>query len=261
MNPLEPDPYLKTALEAAARATQIVRESANVALEVSTKSSPRDLVTQIDLQSERAIREIISRHHPDHSVLGEEGGGTGGRTDNSPYRWVVDPVDGTSNFARGIPHFAVSIGLEHAGQGLLGVIANPTLGDTYQATRAQGAFKNGRRLVVSRCTNLADAFITMSFSADTRVSDRATPVWNALLTRCQTLRRMGSTALELALLAEGKIDAFVGFGQGAWDLAAGMVLVAEAGGEVRLFEDGATCIASSSGALLEQLEPLLYAAS
>ncbi len=248
------DPYLKTALEAAARATQIVKESIEIDLEIITKSSPRDLVTQIDFQSEQAIRETIRCHHPDHSILGEEGGLTG----NSPYRWIVDPIDGTSNFARGIPHFAVSIGLEHDSRGLLGVIANPTLGDTYQAVIGQDAFKNGRRLFVSSCTDLGDAFVTMSFSADSRVSDRAGLLWDALLTRCQTLRRLGSTALELALLAEGKIDAFVGFGQGAWDVAAGTVLVKEAGGEVKLFDGGATCIGAASGELLEQLEALLY---
>lgn len=258
MTPPEADLYLKTALEAAARAVQIVKESSGVDLEISTKSSPRDLVTQIDLQSERAIRETIRHRHPDHSILGEEGGEEeGGLTGGSPYRWVVDPVDGTSNFARGILHFAVSIGLEHSGRGLLGVIANPTLGDTYGAVRGQGAFKNGRRLSVSACTDLGEAFVTMSFSADARVSDRAGLVWNALLSRCQTLRRMGSTALELALLAEGKTDAFVGFGQGAWDVAAGAVLVEEAGGQVRLLDGGATCIAAASAALLEQLEALL----
>ena len=253
MTPPEADLYLKTALEAATRAVQIVKESSLADLEISTKSSPRDLVTQIDLQSERAIRETIRRRHPDHSILGEEGGHTG----TGPYRWVVDPIDGTSNFARGVPHFAVSIGLERSGQGLLGVIANPTLGDTYGAVQGQGAFKNGQRLSVSACTDLGDAFVTMSFSADARVSDRAGWMWNALLSRCQTLRRMGSTALELALLAEGKTDAFVGFGQGAWDVAAGTVLVKEAGGEVGLFDGGATCIAAASGRLLEQLEALL----
>lgn len=180
----EADLYLKTALEAAARATQIVKESAKGTLEISTKSSSRDLVTQIDHESERAIRDVISRRHPDHSILGEEGGLAG----TSPYRWVVDPVDGTSNFARGIPHFAVSIGLEHGGQGLLGVIANPTLGDTYGAVQGQGAFKNGGRLSVSSCVDLSEAFVTMSFSADARASDRARPVWDALLTRCGTLR-------------------------------------------------------------------------
>ena len=247
------DPYLATAFGAAARATQIIREGAKTDLVVQTKSSPRDLVTQIDLASERAIREAILHDHPEHSILGEEGGLVG----SHHYRWVVDPVDGTSNFARGVSHFAVSIGLEHKGKGYLGVIVNPTTGDTYHAVRGQGAFKNGNRLQVSGCAVLAAAFVTMSFSTDKGAVNQANPVWEALLTRAQTLRRMGSTALELALLAEGKIDAFIGFGQGPWDVSAGTVLVEEAGGAVKLFGDGATFIAAASGELLEGLEALL----
>ena len=247
------DPYLATALEAAARATQIIRDGAKTDLEVSTKGNPRDLVTQVDLASERAIREIIWRDHPEHSILGEEGGLLG----IHPYCWVVDPVDGTSNFARGVPHFAVSIGLEHDGKRVLGVITDPTTGDTYQAVRGQGASKNDDRLQVSGCVALEAAFVTVSFSADEVVIGQAKPLWNALLTRCQTLRRMGSTALELALLAEGKTDAFVGFGQGAWDVAAGAVLVEEAGGSIRRLDDGATFLAAASEELLESLEGLL----
>ncbi len=247
------DPYLVTALEAAARAAHIIREGAGTDLEVRTKSSPRDLVTRIDHASERAIREIILRGHPGHSILGEEGG----RTGSHPYLWVVDPVDGTSNFARGVPHFAVSIGLEHGGDGVLGIITNPTTGDTYHAARGQGAFKNGERLRVSGCADVGSAFVTVSFSADEAVIDRAKPVWDALLTRAQTVRRMGSTALELALLTEGKTDAFVGFGQGAWDVAAGAVLVEEAGGSVRRLDGGATFLAAASVTLIQQITTVL----
>ncbi len=193
------------------------------------------------------------REHPEHSILGEEGG----RTGSHHYCWVVDPVDGTSNFARGVPHFAVSIGLEYGGDGVLGVVTNPTTGDIYHVVRGQGAFKNGERLRVSRCAELGAAFVTVSFSTDEAVIDRAKPVWDALLTRAQTLRRMGSTALELALLAEGKTDAFVGFGQGAWDVAAGAVLVEEAGGSVRRLDGGATFLAAASGELLGELEGFL----
>lgn len=246
-------PYLAIALEAAARATQIIEESVGAALEIRTKSSPRDLVTQVDHASERAIREVIWRDHPEHSILGEEGGLTG----TGPYRWVVDPVDGTSNFARGVPHFAVSIGLEHEGDGYLGVITNPTLGDSYHAVHGQGAFKNGDRLRVSGCAALGAAFVTMSFSAEEGAVSQAKSVWDALLTRCQALRRMGSTALELALLAEGKTDAFIGFGQGVWDYAAGSLLVEEAGGRVKCLADGTTILAASSGVLLGKLEALL----
>jgi myo-inositol-1(or 4)-monophosphatase len=245
------DSYLATALEAAAAAQRVIREGAAGALEVRSKTNPRDLVTQVDTASERVIREIIARHHPDHAVLGEEGGDV--TPGPSPYRWVVDPLDGTSNFVRGLPHVAVSIGLEHHGERILGVVAHPTTADLYHAVRGAGAFKNGEPLRVSGVIELSAAFVTMSFSADPTVIAQATPVWESLLKRAQTLRRLGSTALELALLAEGKIDVFVGFGQGAWDTAAGAVLVTEAGGQVALLDGGATCVAAASAALLDEV--------
>ncbi len=252
MTELEPN-LLKTALEAATRAMQIVREGASVPLEIRTKSGPKDLVTQVDLASEAAIREVIGQNHPEHSVLGEEGGSVG----ESPYRWVVDPLDGTSNFARRLPHHAVSIGLEHSGAGALGVVGGPVLGDIYRAERGAGSFKNDAPIAVSGCQALSGAYVTMSFSTEGTAVLRATALWDVLLARAQVLRRLGSTALELAWLAEGKIDAFVGFGQGAWDVAAGRVLVEEAGGSVALLDGGATCIAASSGALLQEIEGVL----
>lgn len=255
------DPYLATALEAAVAACRVIREGAASALIVRSKSNPRDLVTQVDTAAERVIREIIARRHPDHPVLGEEGGvgggGSGITPTLSPYRWVVDPLDGTSNFVRGLPHVAVSIGLEHHGEGVVGVVAHPATSNLYRALRGAGAFKNDEPLSVSGITELSEAFVTMSFNADSAVVARATPVWGALLSRAQTLRRLGSTALELALLAEGKIDVFVGFGQGAWDTAAGAVLVSEAGGQVALLDGGATCVAAASVALLDEVLGLL----
>lgn len=249
------DPYLATALEAAVAACRVIREGAADALIVRSKSNPRDLVTQVDTAAERVIREIIARHYPDHPVLGEEGGVVTPAL--SPYRWVVDPLDGTSNFVRGLPHVAVSIGLEHHGEGVVGVVAHPATSDLYRAVRGADTFKNDEPLSVSGLSELSAAFVTMSFSADPAVVVRATPVWGALLGRAQTLRRLGSTALELALLAEGKIDVFVGFGQGAWDTAAGAVLVSEAGGQVALLDGGATCVAAASAALLDEVLGLL----
>lgn len=245
--------YLQTALEAAARATNIVWASASESLEIRTKSSPKDLVTQVDLASEAVIREVISHNHPEHSVLGEEGGLVG----KSIYRWIIDPIDGTSNFARGLPHHAVSIGLECDGEGFLGVITQPTLGDVYRAELRAGSFKNGVSIAVSGCHALSEAYVTMSFSTEGGAVPQAKALWDVLLVRAHTLRRLGSTALELAWLAEGKVDVFIGFGQGAWDVAAGRVLVEEAGGSVTLLDDGSTCIAASSEALLGEIKTLL----
>jgi myo-inositol-1(or 4)-monophosphatase len=244
---------LKTALEAAARATEVIRESYDHDLEVTTKTSASDLVTQVDLASERAIREVILSHHPDHSILGEEGGLTG----ESPYRWVIDPIDGTSNFARSLPHFCVSIGLEHGGAGVLGVIADPNLNHVYSAVRGMGASKDEQPIRVSGCNRVAEATVAMGYRSDPATLARVLPVWGHLSRHVVALRRMGSTALELALLAEGVIDGYLGFGQGAWDIAAGMVLVTEAGGVVKTFDAGTTLIAASSGELLDELEGIL----
>lgn len=250
---MNPHDLLQVALEAAARATQVVREGALGDLEIRTKSSPKDIVTQVDLASERMIREVIRSHHPNHSILGEEGGLVG----ESPYRWVIDPIDGTSNFARGLLHYAVSIGLEHDKQGLVGVVSQPVLNDVYHAEHGSGSFKNGQAIRVGGCKALSEAYVTMSFSTDSSVMAQATTLWNVLLTRVQTLRRLGSTALELAWLAEGKIDAFIGFGQGAWDVAAGRVLVEEAGGTVMVLDDGATLVAASSAELAQEIGAIL----
>lgn len=243
--------YLSTALEAAAKAVQIVRDGAESTLDIRSKGRPNNIVTQIDVASERAIRETILAAFPNHSILGEEGGLIG----DSPYRWIIDPLDGTANFARGLPHYCVSVGLEHAGEGLVGVVANPLTGDVYRAERGAGCLKNDRPVGVSGCRTVAEAYLSMSFGPD------ESAFWDALLRRSHTLRRLGATALELAWVAEGKLDAYVGFGQGAWDLAAGRVLVAEAGGAVKMFDGGKSCIAAASEELLEELEGLLSASA
>lgn len=242
--------HLNTALAAAARAVQIVRSGAESTLDIRSKGRPNDVVTQVDIASERAVRETILAAYPDHSILGEEGGLVG----SGPYRWVVDPLDGTANFARGLPHYCVSVGLEYEGEGSVGVVANPLTGDVYRAERGAGCFKNDRPASVSGCRSVRDAYVSMSFGSEEAA------LWDALLRRSHTLRRLGATALELAWVAEGRQDAYVGFGQGAWDLAAGRVLVAEAGGAVKVFGGGRSCIAAASAELLRELESMLASA-
>lgn len=242
--------YVYTALEAAAKAVRIIQNGAGNALDVRSKGRPNDIVTQVDVASEQAIRETILAAFPDHSILGEEGGLVG----SGPYRWVIDPLDGTANFARGLPHYGVSVGLEYGGEGLVGVVANPLTGDVYRAERGAGCFKNDRPASVSGCRRVQDAYISMSFGSEEAA------FWDALLRRSHTLRRLGATALELAWVAEGKLDAYIGFGQGAWDLAAGRVLVAEAGGAVKMFGGGKSCIAAASAELLGELEDALASA-
>lgn len=258
MNPaLAKHPYLKTALDAGQAAQKLIQASNYSELKIRSKTGPGDIVTQLDLASEACIREIILRDFPDHSILGEEGGLSG----NSPYRWILDPIDGTSNFARGIPHFCVSIALEQAAQGELGVIVNPSLNETYYAVKHLGACKNTQPLRVSKCQKLIDAFVSMSFSSKPADLVTVKTLWDKLLEQAQTLRRMGSTALELAYLAEGKLDAFIGFGQSPWDLAAGIVLVEEAGGFALFDESKGLCLAAASKPLFDELQTLIKKAS
>ncbi|MCA9836912.1 MAG: inositol monophosphatase [Trueperaceae bacterium] len=245
--------FLKIALEAGHAAMTLLNDSDTSELTIKSKTSHRDIVTQFDIASEAKIREILAKAFPEHSILGEEGGQVG----NSPYRWILDPIDGTSNFARGIPHYSVSIGLEKEGEGEVGVIMNPSLKDAYSAQKGSGAFKNGQAIRVSEGSELLRAFVTMSFGSKPEDVKQASATWTKVLAGCQTLRRMGSTALELALLAEGKIDAFIGYSQSPWDVAAGMVLVREAGGVAFFDEPKKLCIAASNTFIFEELNTLI----
>ncbi len=245
--------FLRTALEAGHAAMRLLNESDTTELRIKSKTSHRDIVTQFDLASEACIREILSREFPEHSILGEEGGQVG----ESPYRWILDPIDGTSNFARGVPHYSISIGLEKDGMGEVGVIMNPSLKDAYSAQKGAGAFKNAKTIKVSESQELLTSFVTMSFGSLPEDVKLASSVWTKVLAGCQTLRRMGSTALELALLAEGKIDAFMGFSQSPWDVAAGLVLVKEAGGLAYFDEVKKICLATSSKPLFDELKSFI----
>lgn len=245
--------YLETALSAANAASAHILESLTKTFTISTKSNPRDIVTQVDIETETLIRSIIAKQYPEHSILGEEAGQTG----SSDYRWIIDPIDGTNNFARRIPHFCVSIALELNNLEHTGVIVNPSLAETYQAQKDAASFKNNKAISVSDCENLETAFVTMSFSSQPKDVKFANPIWEDLLSKCHVARRMGSTALELAFVAEGRSDAFVGFGQNHWDYAAGILLVKEAGGVVDLEDNGKTLIAASSASLAAELKALI----
>ena len=245
--------FLRTALEAGYAAMNLINESDTSELRITSKTSHRDIVTQFDLASEACIREILSRDFPEHSILGEEGGQVG----DSPYRWILDPIDGTSNFARGVAHYSISIGLEKDGVGEVGVIMNPCLKEAYAAQRGKGAMKNDHPIKVSEAQELISSFVTMSFGSLPEDVKLASAAWTKVLAACRTLRRMGSTALELALLAEGKIDAFIGYSQSPWDVAAGMVLVHEAGGIAHFDKTKKICLAASSRTLFDEMRLMI----
>ncbi|MGF1466982.1 MAG: inositol monophosphatase family protein [Sandaracinaceae bacterium] len=202
----------------------------------STKRSPSDLVTEVDLASERLVRDRLATAFPDHVVVGEEQGGA--VTDDGPV-WYVDPVDGTTNFAHGHPWFSISLALFRDGQPEVGVVHAPALALTFAAARGQGATRNGRPCRVSSVTDIERSLLATGFG-----SRRATRPDNnyrefvALDGWSHGVRRCASAALELAHVAAGAYDGFWDDGLGPWDLAAGVLLIREAGGTVSARDGG-----------------------
>ena len=189
-----------------------------------------DLVSQADLASERVVRAHLAEAFPGDHVLGEEGGGAtgaGGR------RWIVDPLDGTTNFVHRLPHFNVSIALEVDGVVEVGVVFDPSRGELFEATRGGGARLGGAPLRASPQTDLAEALVATGFPYDRKARiDVYLPFVRAFLLRAQGLRRAGAAALDLAWLAAGRLDVYWEFQLKPWDVAAGALLVTEAGGWV-----------------------------
>jgi len=190
-----------------------------------------DFVTKADLKAEKVLKEELTRARPHYCFVLEEGGVVEGP--DKTHRWYIDPLDGTINFMHGVPHFAVSVGLEREGQLVAGVIYNPVTDDMYTAERGQGAWHNDRRLRVSARRDLADSLVA------TGIPHRGRPGQSEFLGECNTImrevsgvRRFGSAALDLAWIAAGRYDAFWERALSPWDMAAGIVLVREAGGVV-----------------------------
>lgn len=192
------------------------------------KKGPFDLVTEADLASQEAIREVLLAACPGHHFVSEE-------SDAPPqygaeYCWVVDPLDGTTNYVHQVPHYAVSVALVQRGRPIVGVVFDPLADECFSAERGQGARLNGRPIHTSPVRDLADALVAASFSADVTFPSREVDQFVAALLRCQAVRRTGSAALNLCYVAAGRFDAFWALSTKAWDVAAGMLLVEEAGG-------------------------------
>ena len=198
-------------------------------LQVSMKG-PGDFVSAADRQAERILKEELARGRPAYGFIGEEGGASAG---DGVHRWIVDPLDGTTNFLHGIPHFAISMALEAKGELVAGLIFNPITDEMYWAEKGQGAFLNARRLRVSGRRYLDDALIGTGIPFREHGDHaRYLRTLEAVMARTAGVRRMGAAALDLAYVAAGRFDAFWEYGLNAWDIAAGIVLVREAGGFV-----------------------------
>ncbi len=198
---------------------------------VHSKSGPTDLVSDADLEAERAIRAVLSARRPDDGVLGEEGGGDAGSAEG--LRWVVDPLDGTVNFLFGVPLFAVSVACEDAEGAIAGVVLDPVRDECFAATRSGPARLNGEPIAASSCDDLATALVATGFGYDASVRARQAAVVARVLPRARDIRRCGAAAIDLAWTACGRFDAYYERGLRAWDLAAGSLIASRVGLEVR----------------------------
>lgn len=194
------------------------------------EKGPADLVTEADLASQDAVRKIVLDAFPDHAFQAEEGATA--IPEGAKFRWIVDPLDGTSNYVHGVPHFAVSVALESEGQLLAGTVFDPVARECFTAAKGEGAFLNGKRLRVSEVTDLAGAMISASLPARVQRDGDEIPAFLELLLAAQAIRRMGSAALNLCYLAAGRFDGCWATDTKAWDVAAGFLIVLEAGGVV-----------------------------
>lgn len=225
-------PFLNVAVKAARRAGQIINRAA---LEIDNlqvnRKGQSDYVTQVDRAAEDAIKEILMEAYPSHSILAEESGSTG--ADNAEFQWIIDPLDGTTNFIHGFPQYAVSIALTQNGQLVHGVTYDPMRNELFTASKGRGAFLNDRRIRVSRRDRLADSLIGTGFPY--RVFDRVDNYMGAfkeLTEKTAGMRRPGAASLDLAYVAAGRLDGFWEFGLAPWDMAAGTLMILEAGGFV-----------------------------
>lgn len=224
-------PMLNIAVKAARRAGQIInRASLDIDLVKVSKKQHNDFVTEVDKAAEAAIIETLLTAYPEHAILAEESGESGKA---SEFQWIIDPLDGTTNFIHGLPYYCVSIALAHKDQVTQAVIYDPTRNDLFTASRGRGAFLNERRIRVSRRDRLADSLIGTGFPfRDLQGLDSYLKLFGTMTESCAGIRRPGAAALDLANVAAGRMDGFFEQGINAWDMAAGSLLITEAGGLV-----------------------------
>ena len=226
-------PMLTTAVKAARRAGGIINRGArDLDRLIVTAKGPKDFVSEIDRAAEAAIVDTLHATYPDHAILAEEGTAEGANT-TSEHLWIIDPLDGTTNFLHGFPQYCVSIALQHKGQITQGVIYDPVRNDLFTATRGRGAFLNDHRLRVSRRQHLKECLVGTGFPfRDGSDLETYIAMMRAMMQQTAGLRRPGSAALDLAYVAAGYYDGFWEVGLNAWDVAAGSLLIVEAGGLV-----------------------------
>jgi myo-inositol-1(or 4)-monophosphatase len=229
--------YLDAACEAARRGAAVLEEWRS---RFSVREKGRaDLVTEADLASQNAIRAYLHQRFPSHGFLGEEDPTPQAKpAAGAPPTWIVDPLDGTTNYVHDCPMYCVSIGLWLGGEMVVGVVLDAPHGELFSAARGRGAYLNGKRLQTSRAAALGEALLATGFPPDLRGQERALAWWRYFSLHARSLRRTGSTALNLAYVAAGRFDGYWAFDNHVWDVAGGVVLVAEAGGKLTSIDGG-----------------------
>ncbi len=235
--------WLDVATEAALAAGAVLDDCYGKLTQIQEKGQSGNLVTEADQWAEKVILEVLARHCPDHAILAEESGFSG--DDQNSYRWAIDPLDGTTNYAHGYPAFCVSIGLLQEGVPVVGVIYNPFRHELFRAARGLGASLNQRPIRVSSTANLVQSLLVSGFAYDRRETvDNNYAEFCYLTHQTQGVRRSGSAAIDLADVACGRLDGYWERGINPWDMAAGIVLLQEAGGEISAYDNSPFVMAS-----------------
>ncbi|OQW38718.1 MAG: inositol monophosphatase [Proteobacteria bacterium SG_bin4] len=238
-------PMLTIAVKAARRAGSIINQaSQNLDLLTVSKKSHSDYVSEVDGAAEAAIIKVLHAAYPDHAILAEESGRQGDH-EKSEFLWIIDPLDGTTNFLHGFPKYSVSIALKHKGVLTHAVVYDPNMNELFTASRGTGAFLNDRRIRVSKRTKLEDCLIGTGIPfRDLTHLDAYLAMFKDIVPRTAGIRRPGSAALDLAYVAAGRYDGFWEIGLAPWDMAAGCLLITEAGGLVGDLEGNGTFLES-----------------
>jgi myo-inositol-1(or 4)-monophosphatase len=259
--------FTAVAVNCAAKAGEWIKSKMGNFTQLDTKYSMNDLVTEVDKGAERMIRNLINTHFPTHSFLGEEGVEPGPEASakalqdmsDSEYLWIVDPVDGTTNYVHGFPFFSVSIALAHRGKVIVGVVYDPSRDELFVAERGKGAYVHGRKMKVSEENTLSQSLIATGFPPDLHVALPANMKGvQALAPKVRNLRIAGSAALHLAYVAAGRLSGFWEYSLSSWDIAAGSLLVEEAGGRMsdiagEPYHLGVRNVSASNGRIHDEL--------
>ncbi|HEY6267225.1 MAG TPA: inositol monophosphatase family protein [Candidatus Acidoferrum sp.] len=254
------DSYLKAVVEIAQEAGKILVEELSRPLDIAYKGDEVDIVTQADKRSERFIVERLTKYFPEHAIAAEEGTGHESAS-ASEFRWHVDPLDGTTNFAHGYPCFCVSIALAQRDTLVAAAVFNPFYNELFTAARGEGATFNGKKIHVSKNTTLSTSLLCTGFPVRDRKLSPNLQYYGDFTQHSHGVRRDGSAALDLASVAAGRLDGFWEFGLAKWDVAAGILLIEEAGGKVSDFAGnpyqlGGPVILATNGLIHEEMRTM-----